>query len=76
MNERNESKEAFNELGETFKKLEERYGLEYFCLAIYPEYQEGMSHGEKCRPFISKNKELVGTSLVDYFEMTKAVAEK
>ena len=75
MSERNEAQEAFGELHKAFKNLEERYGLEYFCLAIYPEFRKGISHGEKVRPFISKDRGLVQESLVGYFNMTKAEAE-
>jgi len=75
MNERRESQEAFGELHTAFKNLEERYGLEYFCLAIYPQFRKGISHGEKVRPFISKDRGLVQQSLVGYFNLTKAEAE-
>jgi len=70
-----EAIEAFGELDRIFKGLEDRYGLEYFCLAIYPEFRKGLSHGEKFKSFISKNRKLVARTLSYQFAITRAEAE-
>lgn len=75
MNKPTETLEPFGELGRVFKDLEDRYGLEYFCLAIYPLERTAGIRSEKCRPYISKDKKLVARTLANYFKMSQARAE-